>query len=96
MTHWSADRCTGLVGPGCAMAQVAADRLTDAGASFTGADTSTKLKLMGIGVASFGDALATTVGALEVAVINQVARSCAKLVLDDRASTALGGVASAG
>jgi hypothetical protein len=38
----------------------------------------------------------TSVGALEVAVINQVARSCAKLVLDDRASTALGGVAPAG
>jgi assimilatory nitrate reductase catalytic subunit len=85
-------RVYGLVGPGYAMAQVAADRLTDTRASFAGADTSTKLKLMGVDVASFGDALATTVGALEVAVSNQVARSYAKLVLDDRASTVLGGV----
>jgi nitrite reductase (NADH) large subunit len=44
----------GLVGPGYAMAQVAADRLTDTSASFTRADTSTKLELMGVGVALGG------------------------------------------
>ena len=53
---------------------------------------STKLKLMGVDVASFGDALATTEGALEVAVSNPVAGAYAKLVLDDRAETVLGGV----
>jgi nitrite reductase (NADH) large subunit len=47
----------GLVGPGYAMARVAAARLGgDDGATFTGADMSTKLKLLGVDVASFGDA----------------------------------------
>jgi nitrite reductase (NADH) large subunit len=82
----------GLVGPGYTMAQVVADRLLHQPAAFTGADTSTKLKLMGVDVASFGDALATTKGALEVAVSNPVAGSYAKLVLDDQAQTVLGGV----
>jgi nitrite reductase (NADH) large subunit len=68
------------------------DRLLSQENSFTGADMSTKLKLMGVDVASFGDALATTEGALEVAVSNPVAGSYAKLVLDDRAETVLGGV----
>ncbi|MBO0869779.1 MAG: NAD(P)/FAD-dependent oxidoreductase, partial [Micromonosporaceae bacterium] len=46
----------GLVGPGYAMASVVAARLTgDQSASFTGADLSTKLKLLGVDVASFGD-----------------------------------------
>jgi nitrite reductase (NADH) large subunit len=84
-------RVYGLVGPGYAMAQVVADRLTETETAFADADTSTKLKLMGVDVASFGDALATTDGALEVAVSNQVTRRYAKLVLD-RASTVLGGV----
>ena len=82
----------GLVAPGYAMAQVVVDRLLSHDSSFTGADMSTKLKLMGVDVASFGDALATTEGALEVAVSNPVAGSYAKLVLDDRAETVLGGV----
>jgi len=82
----------GLVAPGYAMAQVAADALLSQTNSFTGADMSTKLKLMGVDVASFGDALATTEGALEVAVSNPVNGTYAKLVLDDQAETVLGGV----
>jgi nitrite reductase (NADH) large subunit len=82
----------GLVGPGHAMAQVVANVLARQPAAFTGADISTKLKLMGVDVASFGDALAGTEGALEVVVSNPVAGSYAKLVLDDRAQTVLGGV----
>ncbi len=47
----------GLIAPGNAMAQAAVDHLTQTGASeFTGADMSTKLKLMGVDVASIGDA----------------------------------------
>ena len=53
-------RVYGLVAPGYAMAEVLADRLTGGTASFTAADTSTKLKLLGVDVASFGDALAAT------------------------------------
>jgi nitrite reductase (NADH) large subunit len=84
----------GLVAPGYAMADVLAARLTDpeSGAAFTGADTSTKLKLLGVDVASFGDALARTDGALEVTVNDPVARSYAKLVVSPDAATLLGGV----
>ena len=85
-------RVYGLVAPGYAMAEVLADRLTGGTASFTAADTSTKLKLMGVDVASFGDALAAADGALEVTLSNPVERSYAKLVVSDDAKTLLGGV----
>ena len=48
------------------MAEAVADRLLGGGATFPGADLSTKLKLLGVDVASFGDAFATTPGALEL------------------------------
>lgn len=82
----------GLVAPGYAMAEVLADRLTGATSSFVAGDTSTKLKLLGVDVASFGDALALTPGALEVTLNNPVQRSYAKLVVSDDARTLLGGV----
>jgi nitrite reductase (NADH) large subunit len=85
-------RVYGLVAPGYAMAEVLADRLTGGSGSFAAADTSTKLKLMGVDVASFGDALAATRGALEVTLNNPVDRSYAKLVVADDAKTLLGGV----
>jgi nitrite reductase (NADH) large subunit len=85
-------RVYGLVAPGYAMAEVLADRLTGGSASFTAADTSTKLKLLGVDVASFGDALASADGALEVTVNDPVARSYSKLVVSGDAKTLLGGV----
>src|SRR5690606_6584718 len=57
-------RCYGLVAPGYAMAEVVADRLLGGQATFPGADTSTKLKLLGVDVASFGDAHGATEHAL--------------------------------
>ncbi len=45
----------GLVAPGYEMAEVVAKNLSGGEASFTSADCSTKLKLMGVDVASFGD-----------------------------------------
>lgn len=45
----------GLVAPGYQMAEVAATHLCHGAAKFTGSDLSTKLKLMGVDVASFGD-----------------------------------------
>jgi nitrite reductase (NADH) large subunit len=87
-----AGRVYGLVAPGYAMADVVADRLLGGDAEFTGADMSTKLKLMGVDVASFGDALATTEGALEVTLNNPVDKSYAKLVVSDDAKTLLGGI----
>ncbi|GAA1913238.1 nitrite reductase large subunit NirB [Nocardioides marmoribigeumensis] len=85
-------RCWGLVGPGNAMAEVVVDRLLGGSAVFPGADTSTKLKLLGVDVASFGDAFATTPGALEVVYADPVAGAYKKLVLSDDARTLLGGV----
>ena len=58
-------RIYGLIAPGNKMAQAAADHITGNGDSlFQGADMSTKLKLMGVDVASIGDAHASTEGAL--------------------------------
>lgn len=48
----------GLVAPGYEMAEIVASRLTGADKEFTDFDMSTKLKLLGVDVASFGDALA--------------------------------------
>lgn len=45
----------GLVAPGYAMAQAVVDQLNHKPALFSGADMSTKLKLMGVDVASIGD-----------------------------------------
>jgi len=45
----------GLVGPGYAMASVLVSRLLGGEEQFTGADLSTKLKLLGVEVASFGE-----------------------------------------
>ncbi|WP_233532824.1 nitrite reductase large subunit NirB [Antrihabitans sp. YC2-6] len=84
--------CYGLVAPGYSTAEVVADRLLGGAAEFPGADLSTKLKLLGVDVASFGDAHATTPGALEV-VLNDAAKGTyAKLVVSDDAKILLGGI----
>jgi nitrite reductase (NADH) large subunit len=85
-------RCYGLVGPGYTTAEVVVDRLLGGDAEFPGADLSTKLKLLGVDVASFGDALAVTPGALEVVVSDPIGGTYSKLVLSDDAQTLLGGV----
>src|SRR5206468_9080129 len=48
----------GLVAPGYEMAEIAAANLLGQGRLFKGADMSTKLKLMGVDVASFGNCFA--------------------------------------
>lgn len=50
----------GLVAPGYEMADVVATNLTGGDKSFTGYDMSTKLKLIGVDVASFGDPFIST------------------------------------
>ncbi|WP_431240078.1 nitrite reductase large subunit NirB [Mycolicibacterium aichiense] len=85
-------RCYGLVAPGYTMAEVVADRLLGGTAEFPGADLSTKLKLLGVDVASFGDAHASTPGALEVVLNDAVNQTYAKLVVSDDVSTLLGGI----
>lgn len=84
--------CYGLVGPGYTSAEVVADRLLGGAAEFPEADMSTKLKLLGVDVASFGDAMGVTPNCLEVAVNDAVNQTYAKLVLSDDAKTLLGGI----
>jgi nitrite reductase (NADH) large subunit len=74
-------RIYGLVSPGYQMARVAADRILGGEASFTGADMSTKLKLMGIDVASFGDAFATEPGSEAITYRDPVTNVYKRLVL---------------
>ena len=85
-------RCYGLVGPGYTSAEVVADRLLGGGAEFGEADMSTKLKLLGVDVASFGDAMGVTPNCLEVAINDAANQTYAKLVLSDDAKTLLGGI----
>jgi nitrite reductase (NADH) large subunit len=76
-----AGRMYGLVAPGYAMAEVVVDALLGGPGAFTGADMSTKLKLLGVDVASFGDAHAATEGALELVFADAVAGVYKKLVV---------------
>ncbi|WP_338933043.1 nitrite reductase large subunit NirB [Streptomyces netropsis] len=84
-------RVYGLVAPGYAMAETAARRLGGEDGEFTGADTSTKLKLLGVDVASFGDAHGTTEGALDVLYADSRAGVYKKLVIGPDGSL-LGGI----
>ncbi|HUR14207.1 MAG TPA: nitrite reductase large subunit NirB [Mycobacteriales bacterium] len=85
-------RTWGLVAPGYAMAEVVVDRLLGGSGTFDGADLSTKLKCLGIDVASFGDAFAATPGALELVWADPVQGVYKKLVVSDDAKLLLGGI----
>ena len=87
-------RIFGLVAPGYQMAEVASDHLLAAPTAqrFTGADMSTKLKLLGVDVASFGDNFAKTPEAKELAVTDAVAGTYKKLVVSADGSQLLGGI----
>ena len=86
-------RCYGLVAPGYTMAEIVAAQLLGKDGTFPGADMSTKLKLMGVDVASFGDAHASTEGALEVVLADAVSGYYKKLVVSgDGEGTLLGGI----
>ena len=83
----------GLVAPGYNMAKVAAQHLTKSGdASFEGADMSTKLKLMGVDVASIGDCHARTEGALSYAYTDEVNQVYKKIVVSADKKLLLGAV----
>ncbi|MEY2831312.1 MAG: hypothetical protein RLZZ574_570 [Cyanobacteriota bacterium] len=83
----------GLVAPGYTMAEVASDSITQAGArTFEGADMSTKLKLLGVDVASFGDNFGKTPGAKELAFTDAINGTYKKLVLSADGKLLLGGI----
>jgi nitrite reductase (NADH) large subunit len=83
----------GLVAPGYQMAEVAAESLlgTDK-KQFTGADMSTKLKLMGVDVASLGDAHATVPDSQCCTLVDERAGVYKKLVISKDGSRLLGGI----
>ena len=83
----------GLVAPGYQMAQVCAARLLDqAEPSFTGADMSTKLKLLGVDVASLGDAHAAFTGSRAYTFVDERREIYKKLVVNEDGTRLLGGI----
>lgn len=87
------ERIFGLVAPGYTMARITADALLNRdSAGFTGADMSTKLKLLGVDVASIGDAHKATPGAQEMVLQDAVAGIYKKLVVDESGSKLLGAI----
>ncbi|MFI5622557.1 nitrite reductase large subunit NirB [Nocardioides sp. NPDC051685] len=96
---WAVGECAapggkmyGLVAPGYDMAEVVADALLGGAGTFAGADMSTKLKLLGVDVASFGDAHGTTADCLELTYSDAVAGVYKKLVISEDGTRLLGGV----
>jgi nitrite reductase (NADH) large subunit len=83
----------GLVAPGYQMAQAVASQLAGkSGATFTGADMSTKLKLMGVDVASLGDAHAALPGARSYSFVDERKQLYKKLVVSEDGKRLLGGI----
>src|SRR5690606_19618614 len=83
----------GLVAPGYQMARlVAAQVLGGEGNPFTGADMSTKLKLLGVDVGSIGDAQGATPGSRSYRFIDEATSSYRRLVVSADGRHVLGAV----
>ncbi len=83
----------GLVAPGYEMARVAARHITgDAEAAFPGADMSTKLKLMGVDVASIGDAHGKTPKCRSYQFVDERKQIYKKIVVSEDGQFLLGAV----
>ncbi len=83
----------GLVAPGYDMARVAARHIAgDAQATFTGADMSTKLKLMGVDVASIGDAHGKTPHSRSFHYNDDIHQVYKKIVVSEDGKRLLGAV----
>ncbi|PAT10140.1 nitrite reductase (NAD(P)H) [Corynebacterium hadale] len=83
----------GLVAPGNTMAEIVAARLAgEEGPDFEDPDMSTKLKLLGVDVASFGDAFSTAEGHKELHIQDPVSGVYKKLILDAEGKRLIGGI----
>ena len=83
----------GLVAPGYDMARIAARHLMgEQAAAFTGADMSTKLKLMGVDVASIGDPHGAVEGSRSYQFTDERKQVYKKIVVSDCGKYLLGGV----
>jgi nitrite reductase (NADH) large subunit len=83
----------GLVAPGYLMAKVAAQSISQSGyAQFKGSHTSTKLKLLGVDVASIGDCHARTEGAVVYSYFDGAKQTYKKIVLSPDQTRVIGAV----
>ncbi|WP_407638085.1 nitrite reductase large subunit NirB [Marinobacter lipolyticus] len=83
----------GLVAPGYTMARTLASALNgDREAAFTGADMSTKLKLLGVDVGSIGDAHGQTPGARNIRFNDEQAGHYRRMVVSEDGKTLLGAI----
>ena len=82
----------GLVAPGYDMARTAARHLAGTECGFAGADMSTKLKLMGVDVASIGDAHGATPGSRSYQFLDERRQTYRKIVVSSCGKYLLGGV----
>jgi nitrite reductase (NADH) large subunit len=82
----------GLVAPGYEMAEIAAANLLGEDRAFQSADMSTKLKLMGVDVASFGDAFADEKGARAITYEDPFQGTYKKLLFNPEGTRLLGGI----
>ncbi|MCR1565954.1 nitrite reductase large subunit NirB [Mixta sp.] len=82
----------GLVAPGYQMARVLASNLAQQPAAFSGADMSTKLKLLGVEVASLGDAHGRSAGCQSYLWTNGPQEIYKKIVVSADGKTLLGAV----
>lgn len=82
----------GLVAPCYQMAEVLVERLKGENKSFTGADMSTKLKLIGTEVASFGDAIGQTPGSVPLVLENKFSGIYKRLNVSADGKYLLGGI----
>ncbi len=85
------ERVYGLVAPGYEMAELLAKRLVGDSTDYVGSDLSTKLKLLGVDVASFGQSNATGDGVDELVYNDPVNKIFRRLVLDVETGRLLGG-----
>jgi NAD(P)H-dependent nitrite reductase large subunit len=82
----------GLVAPGYDMARVAARHLRGEASEFAGADMSTKLKLMGVDVASIGDPHGNEPGSRSYQFTDERKQIYKKIVVSECGKFLLGGV----
>ncbi|PKE28755.1 nitrite reductase (NAD(P)H) small subunit [Rahnella sp. AA] len=82
----------GLVAPGYQMARTLADTLCGSDVAFKGADMSTKLKLLGVEVASVGDAHGRTAGSQSYSWVDGPADIYKKIVVSGDGKRLLGAV----
>jgi nitrite reductase (NADH) large subunit len=82
----------GLVAPGYDMARTAARHLAGEAVEFKGADMSTKLKLMGVDVASIGDAMGATTGSRAYQFTDERKQVYKKIVVSECGKHLLGAV----